>query len=92
MSKQPTFASMALAHKGNVTRREQLMAAMDAVIPWARLLAPIEPHYPKAGEAARCRIPVSARRRGRSQPRQSSASQGCRPRPQMVARFDLRAS
>ena len=25
------------------------LAEMDAVIPWARLLALIEPHYPKAG-------------------------------------------
>ena len=50
MSKQRTFASMAWAHKGKVTRRERLLAEMDAVIPWARLLALIEPHYPKAGQ------------------------------------------
>jgi hypothetical protein len=35
--------------KGKVTRREQFLAEMDAVIPWARLLALIEPHYPQAG-------------------------------------------
>ncbi len=35
--------------KGNVTRRERFLAEMDAVIPWPRLLALIEPHYPKAG-------------------------------------------
>jgi IS5 family transposase len=40
---------MAWAHKGKVTRRERFLAEMDAVIPWARLLALIEPHYPKAG-------------------------------------------
>src|SRR5208282_39586 len=49
MSEQRTFASMAWAHKGKVTRRERFLAEMDAVIPWTRLLALIEPHYPKAG-------------------------------------------
>ena len=47
--KQATFASMAWAAKGKVTRRERFLAEMDAVIPWARLLALIEPRYPKAG-------------------------------------------
>jgi hypothetical protein len=37
--KQTTFASAAWANKGKVTRREQFLAEMDAVIPWARLLA-----------------------------------------------------
>ena len=49
MSQQRTFASMAWAQKGKVTRRERFLAEMDAVIPWARLLAVIAPHYPKAG-------------------------------------------
>jgi IS5 family transposase len=40
---------MAWNHKGKVTRRERFLAEMDAVIPWARLIAVIEPHYPKAG-------------------------------------------
>jgi IS5 family transposase len=47
--KQTTFASAAWNHKGKVTRRERFLAEMDAVIPWPRLLALIEPHYPKAG-------------------------------------------
>lgn len=47
--KQRTFASAAWSAKGKVTRRERFLAEMDAVIPWARLLALIEPHYPKAG-------------------------------------------
>ena len=50
MGEQRTFASMAWAHKGKVTRRERFRAEMDAVIPWTQLLAPIEPHYPKAGQ------------------------------------------
>lgn len=47
--KQTTFASMAWAAKGKTTRREQFLAEMNAVIPWARLIGLIEPHYPKAG-------------------------------------------
>src|SRR5689334_3927774 len=50
MGSQRTFASMAWNTKGKVTRREQFLAEMDAVIPWARLLRLIEPHYPKAGD------------------------------------------
>jgi transposase, IS5 family len=49
MSQQTTFAGLAWKDKGKVTRRERFLAEMDAVIPWARLLALIEPHYPKAG-------------------------------------------
>lgn len=46
---QRTFASVAWNQKGKVTRRERFLAEMDAVIPWQRLMARIEPHYPKAG-------------------------------------------
>ena len=49
MAKQRTFASLAWSTKGKVTRREHFLAEMDAVIPWDRLLALIEPHYPRAG-------------------------------------------
>jgi transposase, IS5 family len=49
MGGQRTFASMAWNAKGKVTRREQFLAEMDAVMPWARLLRLIEPYYPKAG-------------------------------------------
>jgi IS5 family transposase len=41
---------MAWTAKGKVTRREQFLAEMDAVISWTRLRALIEPHYPKAGQ------------------------------------------
>lgn len=47
--KQTTFASLTWKSKGKVTRRERFLAEMNAVIPWERLLALIEPHYPKAG-------------------------------------------
>jgi transposase, IS5 family len=33
--------------KGKKTRREQFLAEMDQVVPWARLCAVIEPNYPK---------------------------------------------
>ena len=49
MGQQRTFASVAWNQKGKVTRREQFLAEMDAVIPWAALVSLIEPHYPKAG-------------------------------------------
>ena len=49
MGDQRTFASIAWNEKGKVTRRERFLAEMDAVIPWQRLIARIEPHYPKAG-------------------------------------------
>ena len=47
--KQTTFESLAWKHKGKVTRREQFLAEMDAVIPWKSLIGLIEPHYPRAG-------------------------------------------
>jgi IS5 family transposase len=50
MVDQGTFASIAWTQKGKVTRREQFLAEMDAVIPWKALVDLIEPHYPKAGQ------------------------------------------
>lgn len=31
------------------SRREEFLSVMDVVVPWHELEAPIEPHYPKAG-------------------------------------------
>ena len=45
MSEQRTFAGLAWERKGKVTRRERFLAEMNAVIPWARLMGVIEPHY-----------------------------------------------
>jgi len=50
MKKQQTFASAAWNGKGKVTRRERFLAEMDAVIPWSRLVALIEPHHPNTGK------------------------------------------
>ena len=49
MPKQPAIPGLRDALKKKVTRREQFLAEMEAVVPWRRLLARIEPHYPKAG-------------------------------------------
>ena len=49
MPKQPAFPGLRHAMKKKVTRREQFLAEMDAVVPWVRLLALIAPHYPKVG-------------------------------------------
>jgi transposase, IS5 family len=50
MGSQRTFASVAWNHKGKVTRRERFLGEMDLVMPWARLVALVEPRYPKAGQ------------------------------------------
>jgi len=50
MKKQQSFASAAWNRKGKVTRREQFLAEMDAVIPWSRLVELIAPHYPNTGK------------------------------------------
>jgi IS5 family transposase len=49
MPKQPAIPGLRDAMKKKVTRREQFLAEMEAVVPWGRLLALIAPHYPKAG-------------------------------------------
>ena len=49
MPKQPAIPGLRDAMKKKVTRREQFLAEMDAVVPWGRLLALIVPHHPKAG-------------------------------------------
>ena len=47
MIHQSSFAQAEFAEKKKITRREKFLARMEEVIPWARLLAVIEPHYPK---------------------------------------------
>lgn len=48
--KQTTFSGLAWSTKGKVTRRERFLTEMDAVVPWSRLLALIDPHYPSTGQ------------------------------------------
>ena len=52
MTHQTSFAQAEFAQKKKTTRREKFLEGMEAVIPWARLLAVIEPFYPK-GERGR---------------------------------------
>ena len=49
MPKQPAFPGLHHSMKKKQTRREKFLAEMDAVVPWARLLTLIAPHYPKVG-------------------------------------------
>ena len=47
MKQQMSFAQSEYAGKKKVTRRERFLGEMERVVPWARLCAVIEPHYPK---------------------------------------------
>ena len=47
MTHQTTFAHTEFAAQKKTTRREKFLARLEEVIPWAKLLAVIEPHYPK---------------------------------------------
>ena len=53
MPRQPAIPGLRDAVKKKVTRREKFVADMEGVVPWGRLLALIEPHYPKDGRAIR---------------------------------------
>jgi IS5 family transposase len=46
MLHQPSFAQAEFAGKKKTTRREKFLGEMERVVPWARLVAIIEPHYP----------------------------------------------
>ncbi len=54
---QASLSMTGYLNKGTRTRREQFLAEMDQVVPWARLGAPIEPRYPTAGAGARPTLP-----------------------------------
>ena len=56
-TKQMTLATAGFAIKTKVTRRAQFLAEMNEVVPWQRLLAVIDPHYPVA-EQGRPRPPL----------------------------------
>ena len=50
---QLSFATLDHRSKKKRTKREAFLAEMEAVVPWALLLALIEPYYPKAGNGRR---------------------------------------
>jgi len=51
--KQLSLAATDFVKKPKQTRREKFLLEMEAVVPWSRLLAVIEPVYPKAGNGRR---------------------------------------
>ncbi|MGA2001121.1 MAG: IS5 family transposase, partial [Terriglobales bacterium] len=58
--KQPTLATMTgFERYTKKTRRAQFLEEMEQVVPWRKLCALIEPHYPKAGNG---RPPVGVER------------------------------
>ncbi len=59
MEKQMSFAQSEYAGKKKVTRRERFLGEMEQVVPWARLCAVIEPHYP---QGKRGRPPIGIER------------------------------
>ena len=50
---QLSFSDVEFGAKRKQTRRDKFLAEMDAVIPWARLVALVEPFYPK-GKLCQC--------------------------------------
>jgi IS5 family transposase len=48
--KQLGFSDYELTTTKKQTKREKFLAEMESVVPWAALLALIEPHYPKASK------------------------------------------
>jgi transposase, IS5 family len=46
MIRQMSFAHAEYAGKKKVTRREKFLGEMEQIVPWPRLVALIEPHYP----------------------------------------------
>ena len=46
MKQQMSFAQSEYDGKKKVTKRERFLGEMERVVPWARLCAVIEPHYP----------------------------------------------
>ena len=47
MERQTTFAQSEFATKKKQTRRERFLGEMEKAVPWQRLVALIEPFYPK---------------------------------------------
>ena len=50
---QISFARAEYDKKKKCTRREIFLDKREQVVPWARLMEVIEPHYPKSGKRGR---------------------------------------
>ena len=59
MNQQTSFAQSEYARKKKTTRREKFLGQMEQVVPWARLVEVIAPHYPRG---KRGRPPVGIER------------------------------
>jgi transposase, IS5 family len=59
MKRQISFAEAECTGKKRVTRRQRFLTEMNSVVPWARLLAALEPYYPKG---TRGRPPIGLER------------------------------
>ena len=57
MNKQLIISASEYAGKQKATRRERFLGEMEKVVPWVRLIALIEPCYPK-GERGRLLIGI----------------------------------
>lgn len=58
MGEQMSFAQAEYAGKKKQTRRDKFLAQMEQVVPWQRLIAVIEPYYPKSGQRGRPPIAI----------------------------------
>jgi IS5 family transposase len=59
MSYQTSFADLEYNHKKRLTRREVFLAEMEQTVPWAQLIALIEPVYPTSGRRGRQPMPLA---------------------------------
>jgi len=50
---QMSFSQVEYANKKKLTRRDRFLASMETVVPWDRIVAVIEPYYPKSGKRGR---------------------------------------
>src|SRR5687768_3529719 len=60
MPHQTTFADLDYARKKRQTPREIFLGGMEAVVPWAALLARIEPCDPRSGRRGRQPMPLES--------------------------------
>lgn len=51
--RQMSFAQVEYAGKKKQTRRDKFLRQMEQVVPWQRLIAVVEPYYPKSGRRGR---------------------------------------
>ena len=59
-NEQLSFSQAEYGGKKKLTRRDVFLAKMESVVPWGRLIAVIEPYYPKSGK--RGRPPIGLKR------------------------------